>query len=335
MNQATREGTIRVIDSLVMAPLILVMSVVAAPAANLEIHFVDVGQGDCTVISCPNGNKILVDCGSGRSCSRTGSADYVRSILDGQVYALVITHPHTDHFGLIEEALTGTDPAKIIRPDGPLNEYGSCGFDTWLQNTESNAAVQAIALPVDFHDAQSTPNSDLDCGAADIWILAANVQATDSASNARSVVLLIDFNNFEIILTGDATEDTEAKILQWYNHAWLDAEVYKIPHHGSSTTSEDQELGVTVEPSLALASAGYSNTHGHPRKRAFKKLYGVVDDLDPSGRRQTIRWCSSQNNCYDGRTKKDIYATASSGTVIIGSDGSKYWIIERHERAVK
>ncbi len=99
----------RIFRSCALASLIFVMGVVAAPAANLEIHFVDVGQGDCTVISCPNGTTILVDCGNGYSCSRTNLTDYVSSILNTQLHALIITHQDTDHYGLVQESVAAID----------------------------------------------------------------------------------------------------------------------------------------------------------------------------------------------------------------------------------
>ena len=93
-----------------------------------------------------------------------------------------------------------------------------------------------------------------DCGDADVFILAADIQASRSPKNARSIVVLISYGDFDVMLMGDATFDTEDAILERYPEDWLDVEVLKIGHHGSSTTSTSLDWAETVQPKLAVAN---------------------------------------------------------------------------------
>ena len=170
--------------------------------------------------------------------------------------ALVITHADTDHYGIVPEVLEGIMPGQIMRVKGSRNEYRSCKFETWLERHENDLSTPSEKLPEDFHDPQDSPNKTLDCGEAKIYVLAANVQSSKSKKNTESIVLRLSYGNFDVILTGDATEDTEDKILKLHGEEWLRSEVYKIPHHGSSTTSKNQALGVAARPRLAMTSNG-------------------------------------------------------------------------------
>ena len=298
---------------------------------DLEIHFVDVGQGDCTLVMCPNGKKILVDCGSGSNCTNVSASSYVRGLLDGELDALVLTHADTDHYGILQQVLKGITPAQIMRVDGPRNEYKSCGFEKWLERQEDTLHTPAEGLPVDFHNSKDNPNTTLDCGEAEIFVLAANVQSSFSQKNTESIVLLLSYENFDAILTGDATRITEDKILKFHEDEWLRSEVYKIPHHGSSTTSKDQALGVAAQPLLAMTSNGFRNSYGHPRKKAIQKLLPFLAEA-PS---HQIRWCTSQSSCRKEMVDVHFYTTATSGTIIVGSDGKSYWITQRRELVIE
>ena len=103
-----------------------------------------------------------------------------------------------------------------------------------------------------------------------------------------------------------------------------------LGHHGSSTTSEDQALGVAAQPLLAITSNGFSNSHGQPRKKAIQKLLPFLTESP----RHEIRWCTSRSSCGKKTLDEDFYTTATSGTIILGSDGESYWIIQRQERAI-
>jgi competence protein ComEC len=300
----------------------------AAPAPtadSLELHFIDVGQGDSTLVKCPGGFTILVDCGS----TGGGDPDVIRAYLLDQldpvlprIDALVITHPDRDHYNLLPEVLAGVQVDHIYKV-GPPVEHDANDTDVWL--LDFPVASRTIWDDTAF-DAPGSPNAAFNCGAANVYLLAANIDATRSPSNARSIVLLIDYLDFEAVLTGDATFDTEAAILDRYPVDWLDVDVLKLGHHGSSTTSTGSDWLAAVRPELAVVSASHGNSYGHPRRSVIEAVEDYTDSREP----HRLRWGWSENNRAQyadlDAYVEAVYSTATSGTVVVTSNGQQYEI---------
>lgn len=294
----------------------------AAPnTGKLSLHFIDVKQGDATLIECPNGKQILMD--AGRLPYENGAAirEYVLKYLNKdapRLDALVVSHPDADHYNILPEVLADVQIDAVLMV-GDEDDYTAVQFIDWLEDSVDPDLVQD--LPVDYHDPVDTPNATLDCGAATVHVLAANVQSSYSAKNTASIVLMVTMGDFNAILTADATKDTEAKIISWYPAAWLRADVLKMGHHGSASTSTTDAWASTVRPTLAFASAGYTNSYGHPRKVIFERLEPFTETVD--GHR--VRWATSQTQ-FQNRTNytEALYSTATQGTIVVTSDGTGY-----------
>ena len=297
----------------------------AGPAWNqdLELHFLDVGQGDGTLIICPNGNRILVDLGSkgGKSTAQKAAiGQHVRNNLRmhaGQrvLDFLVVTHPDGDHFNLLRNALAGVTIDAAI--------YGG-DFQTFKPSFRNflSAFQTSGRLPTGHHDPENQPTNRLDCGSAKIWILAANVVEPTSQSNfvnnTPSVVLRIAFNGDTAILTGDATFTTEDAILQKYTPAFLDTDILKLGHHGSRATSTSRTWANTVSPEIAFASAS-GTKFGHPARDIFDRVVRHTDDLSAE---HEVLWCAKPGCCTTTSTDEAIYVTPSAGLIVATSDGS-------------
>lgn len=230
----------------------------------------------------------------------------------------MVTHPDKDHYNLLPDVLAGVDVGHVYMV-GPPSEHDADDVDTWLA---AFSASKRTELSQTTFDPAGTPNSAITAGDADVYVLAGNIQATDSPVNARSIVLLVDYDDFQVILTGDATFDTEETILSRYNDAWLDVAVLKLGHHGSSTTSTSADWLEATRPELAVASAGYDNTYGHPRKSVVEAAsnYTTDDAAHP------IRWGwwnaghAEYGNVDD--YEEAVYSTATSNTIVVTSNGS-------------
>ena len=295
-----------------------------ATAQTLELHFINVGQGDSTLIVCPNGNRILVDAGS------TGGADIpaIQTYFNArvgtntpQLDTLVITHGDADHYNLLDDLLPGVTVGNIYRV-GVESDY-STGFWTWLGNFRTN---RGTVLASDYFDDQNTPNPNIDCGAANVHVLAASVVSSTSRKNAASIVLLISFNLFDVILTGDATFATENVIIGRYGN-WIDVEVLKIGHHGSETTSTSDTWLQHVRPWTAVASAGYHNSHQHARRDVIRRLQPWTISAQPHQIRYGWRTGQVRRLWTQGNYRESIYSTAVNGNVVITSDGTSYTIL--------
>jgi beta-lactamase superfamily II metal-dependent hydrolase len=286
---------------------------------NLEIHFIDVGQGDSTLIICPNGNTILVDVGSVGGGDADAIRDYILEQLDTErrINDLVITHPDRDHYNLIESTLAGVAVDHVLWV-GEIEDHTQANFDDWLRDTTNKTNLDST----DF-DPFNNPSDQLACGDADVFVLSAE-ETSGRASwrkNTMSIVLMIRYGEFEAVLTGDATTVTENVILDRYTAAWLDVDVLKTGHHGSSTTSTGPNWATTLSPEVAVVSAGNRSQHGHPRQIVVERLEPRTNEVAvhpisySSGSRPNYQWTDEQNYT------EAIYSTATSGNVVITTDG--------------
>lgn len=296
---------------------------------ELAIHFIDVGQGDCTLIKCPNGEAILVDCGSLGGGDAALVRKYIRKQLgeSSEIHTLVITHPDASHYNLVEDVLKGSKgeedgdvPVKKILLAGSTDEYSAHGFSEWL---DKHSSIITRLGKDDFDAPDETPEF-LDCGEALVHVLAADVAAVRSPTNARSIVLLVSFRDIDVMLTGDATFDTEERILQRYVGGFLGSEVLKVAHHGSKTMSTSIGFVDQIRPEVSIISAGKDNRFGHPRIAVVERLETYALDGEP----HSMQWCWREGRGLKCETideySRAIYSTAVNGTITVRSDGTEY-----------
>ncbi len=300
--------------------------VITQPVASdqLTISFIDVGQGDSTLISCPNDQRILIDAGS---LSGVG-ADTIRSQImpelsqnDLRIHTLIITHPDTDHYNKLKDVID-TIPVNNVLWVGTREDYNITfwkWFDTELNATKTRLEFDDFNLP-------AAPNNSIDCGDANVFILAADVPASKSVKNATSIVVMIRYGNFEAIFAGDATHATENVILARYDDSWLDVELLKIGHHGSLSTSTSKIWADTLTPEIAVVSAGHENRHGHPRREVVQRLEPHTISADThsfvsaTGKRGNYTWHA------DSQYTEAIYSTVTNGKVQVTTDGNSWQV---------
>ena len=237
---------------------------------QVQVHFLDIGQGDASLIIFPNGEKMLVDCSiDARILESLGR---VLSFRDHTIDYLVATHPDQDHFGGCVDVLKRYDVKHIY-----FNEFKKEG---------------SRYLPVFFETVKAEPHSDyievnkeqsITIASTTIHFLypdaplarlepIQNIQE-QKISNNTSVVFLLQFGTQKVLFTGDAEVETENYLLKKYGNK-LDSDVLKVGHHGSKSSSSQAFLNV-VTPKIATISAGKNNDYGHPSLRTLKKLERV------------------------------------------------------------
>jgi len=288
---------------------------------RIEIHFIDVGQGDSTLVICPNGKTILVDAGSSSGRSFELVRDYLIQQLDKhsrRVDTLIITHPDIDHYNLLADVLEDIPIGKIFMT-GKKKDFMQ-SFRPWL--TKYQAITKVVAST--YFDNKDHPNPSINCGQARVHILAASIKPTSTVKNTWSIVLKISYDKFDVILTGDATKDTESVILERFPQEWLESEVLKMGHHGSRVTSTGQPWSDAVKPKIAIASAGEKNQYGHPSKEVIDRLAVYTKDdsaahsmISATGKKPHYQWHEVDN------FTEAIYSTAASGNIVITSDGGQ------------
>ncbi len=260
----------------------------AAPdAPPLTITFIDVGQGDCTLIECPDGAEILIDCGStargpeGRR--REDVAAFLDEHVDGDLEVLVVTHPDQDHINFLAPTSSSASvlgDRRIGRAVLSLDsdEYRRTGVGGRLMDWLAASTDDVRYLTARDASPEGQPSSLFECGDANIYVLAASEPSQSSSEswqrNTPSIVLMVERQveggTFRAMLTGDATREAEAAILARYPPAFLDVDVLKVGHHGSLTSTVDPDnpdwnwLSVTL-PAYAITTAGHHGGYLLPR----------------------------------------------------------------------
>jgi len=286
-------------------------------ASTLAITFFNVGQGDSTLIACPNGHNILIDAGSTSGVEADVIRDQLFTALEGRdrhIHTLVVTHPDADHYNRLHLVLQDVNVDQVLMV-GIEEDYYKY-FWSWLNAIGADINVLSVT---DFNQPTS-PNTGLDCGEAQSFILAADEQSSFSSKNTSSIVLMIRYKNFESIFTGDATKITEEVIINRYPVAWLDIDLLKIGHHGSFATSTTNDWASILSPEIAVVSAG-DNRYGHPRTEVLDRLDDYTVSATPhlmnSAKHPNDEYVYEFNNNYN----EAIYSTQVSGIVQVASDG--------------
>ncbi len=224
----------------------------------LSVHFVDVGQGDCIYIQAPDGESMMIDAGE------NGNGDNVLSYLDTYgtraLDYVVSTHPHSDHIGSLDEVIRGCTVKNVIMPR--LSE----------SNTPATAAYRNLLSAVKASKAKvisAKPGKTVLLGSAVGTVLSPQEQS-DNLNN-MSVVLRLDFGEVSFLFTGDAETPIEKDLLAGSYADRLHADVLKLGHHGSSTSSSAAFLRA-VDPAYAIISCGAGNDYGHPHRETMQKL---------------------------------------------------------------
>ncbi len=255
----------------------------SGPQAPLVVTFLNVGQGDCIHIACPNGNDIVVDCGSKADGDRQATAAALRSLVDGGVETLVVTHGDEDHHNYLRNSLEGRDLGRVLL-GGVADQYTGPVAENLTEWVERDASSWAYAEASEASQ-PGTPDTRFACGDTDVYVLAASEMTTSGSNghkkNTPSIVLMLERNGFKVMLAGDATHETEGRILQRYGHGnlgFLDIDVLKVAHHGATTSTvpHNDHQGVswlnTLSPAEVVISAGTHNGFGHPRCEVVQAL---------------------------------------------------------------
>ena len=281
----------------VLMQLLLVVVLILHPLSDgvnegkLRIDFLDVGQGDAAVITMPDGRVLLVD--GGGNTDKHGSNTDRRTIgeavvseylwwrgLDAVDYVLA-THADADHIDGLNDVLRNftVDAALVARTPGTDPEY--VRFAQTLSTTKTQVATIHTGDTIRFGDVEINV----------LWPPAA-VEPNEPSRNNDSIVLQVTYGSRKILLTGDIEKGAERALLQAITD--LRADVVKVPHHGSKTSSTAPFVAAT-HAETAIISVGQHSMFGHPHRE-------VVERWEASGAR--------------------VLTTGKCGTITVTTDGT-------------
>ena len=256
---------------------------------EMQVHFIDVGQGDSALVITPHGRAFMVDTGGVREGSYDiGSRVDVPYLLHYGVEKLdyiFLTHVHDDHAGGVKGILT-----KI--PVGAIG-IGHEGAGDYLQafGTGELGKIKKLLVPL-----QEGSSIELDGVRIDMLyspesrkVQESQLQAT---GNEFSNLIRVSYGEASFLFTGDLIAEQEQQVLA--NGTNVASTVLKVGHHGSRTSSS-QEFLTAVNPGWAVISCGYNNSFGHPHKEILNRL----------------------TSC----TKAEILRTDQQGAIVFRTDG--------------
>jgi DNA internalization competence protein ComEC/Rec2-like protein len=233
---------------------------------DLYINFIDVGQGDSTLITTQFNKKILIDGGGSEfgSTFDVGEKTLLPYLLKKKIHKLdyvIISHFDSDHVGGILTILEELNVKQVLIPKQV--EYSE-NYNKFLN------IIKKRNIKVKIVGEGNTINIDKDTYLDILW--PEEKQITDNVLNNNSLIVRLCYKNFKMLFTGDIEEIAEQKLLQKYEKTEkLTADILKVAHHGSKSSSIAEFLE-KVNPRIALIGVGKNNKFGHPNAGVLDRL---------------------------------------------------------------
>ena len=242
------------------------MQILKCLPSDLTIYFIDVGQGDSTLIVTPNHKTILIDGGGTEfeSDFDIGKQTLLPEILGQRITKidyLLISHFDSDHVGGL---LTVLESLKVKNAIISRQIEESGNYKKFLKIVKDKKINVMVVKKDDEICIEKNLKIDV------LW--PKREQITDNVLNNNSIVAKVIYNNFSILFTGDIEKVAEENIIREYKDTnLLTSNIIKIAHHGSKTSSTEGFLNL-VNPKIALIGVGRDNKFGHPNEETIQRL---------------------------------------------------------------
>lgn len=251
--------------------------------AKFEVHYLDVGQADCTVL-LSDGEALLID--AGNNDDDQVILDYLTELhrqgkLETIKYAIG-THSHEDHDGALDAVMKEYPPRYVILPEEEA---------TTRTYRDVLSVIEEKEIPV----IRPVPGDTYSFGQASFQILGP-IEGEKPSPNEYSVCVMVTYGRNRFLFTGDAEAAEEKEMLEkWNMPGALECDVFQAGHHGSSTSNSHAFLEA-IDPTYTVISCGVDNKYGHPHAETLAEF----EDQDIQ-----------------------VYRTDKMGTIVAVSDGTQ------------
>lgn len=218
----------------------------------LEVHYIDVGQGDATLIKCGN-HAMLIDAGDYTKGSAVW-AYLLKQNVDKLDY-VIGTHLDADHIGGMDVVITKFDCGVIMVPE-------------YEKDSRSREELFDAIEAKNYHNTQPKVGDTYQLGDAVFTVLAPEKEFYEKENN-YSIGIRLVYGQNSFLFVGDAQEESEEEMLR--SGLELKADVLKAGHHGSSSSTSEEFLH-TAAPMYAVISCGEGNDYGHPHAAVLNLL---------------------------------------------------------------
>lgn len=223
------------------------------PKDNLIVHYIDVGQGDSTLVMFPNNEVALIDAGT--RAGREDLVKYLKQFNIKKIDYLIGTHPHEDHIGGLPEVIRNFEIGKVYLPNKTNNTQIFEELLNEIKNKDLKISQGKTGVKI------------IDSGDLQFYMIGPSKEYQNINNN--SIVTNIIYKNFSTLITGDAEKEAETDMIKEGHN--LRSDILRVGHHGSNTSSSDEFLD-KVDPAYAIISLGKDNTYGHPDTEVMDSL---------------------------------------------------------------
>lgn len=249
-------------------------AVAAREEGELRIHFLDVGQGDCTVVEFPDGELLVVDAGDGSWESNVALIRYLKG-LDADEPSLLVTHADIDHYGGF---------AQLIRCFGAKTLYLPAVPSDAAQYREMLSEAERVGCPT-----VSMKRYDVISHPSGAYLVCLSPYSEEAEENDSSAVLWLDYGGVSALFSGDISRAREERLLAEYladerifdsgafRVELRETDILKVAHHGSADAVSEGWLRL-LGYDLAVISCGADNYYSHPSGEALAALVAASPD---------------------------------------------------------
>lgn len=249
---------------------------------DIYVHFIDVGQADCTLIQMPNGNNYLIDCGN--NADSKDLEKYFNSVGVKGFSAIIATHPHEDHVGSLGYIVSKYPVDKVYMP--VINE------ELMDEKAVSDGSVyQAVLRILEKNNIEIVNPSvgETIFSTDDLrFFFLYDGQLGEDDFNTYSLITKLIYGDTSFIFTGDADKEVEEWEMERFGcdvidpehqeERGLDCDILKAAHHGSKTANSIEYLETTT-PDAVFIPCEEGNRYGHPHKAAIDNFMSVNADI--------------------------------------------------------
>ena len=221
----------------------------------VRLYFLDVGQGDCTLVRTPEGD-VLIDAGTEQSEMRLCLR--LREIGVRSLRLAIFTHADEDHIGGADGVLSSFPTEEVwLNPNG--------------QASDSLARLEATIQRTGTVRKSADAGDLMRIGGVTAQVLLPFSAKDAQNGNEDSIVIRLLCGDVRILMTGDIGAEEEERMLSYYGRIQLDCDLYKVGHHGSNTSTSERFLQA-ADPAYAVISCGAANSYGHPFGEVLTRL---------------------------------------------------------------
>ena len=278
--------------------------------SDFEVHFIDVGQGDSTLIKCDN-HYMLID--AGENDKGDVVVDYLKSQNVAKLDYLIGTHPDSDHIGGLDTVINNIKCDNILL-SGKISQTKTFkDVLTAIENANNTYNVPNVG-------------DTFNLGSAKVSIIGPVKEYEDNNNN--SIVVIVEYSGKKIAFMGDAEKESESDILQ--NGINVDVDVIKVGHHGSRSSSTREFLSA-ASPKYAIISCGMDNSYGHPHREALTILREMKVKLYRTDVQGTVIMYIKNDNisfnvstCTNYKDGDGVEAVLYTGSYVLNTNSKKF-----------